>query len=327
MPRRIRIVVLNYNGGDHVGRCVDALTALDRPDDGMAEIEIVVIDNDSSDGSAAALAAAHPEIELIQTGANLGFVANNLALRDLDGIDYVALVNNDAFVDPGWLTPLVEALDADPGLGAVQSKILFADRLIEIDGQSFEVVNNVGGVITTHGYGTDRGWGEPDRGQFDEAAEVFAWSGGSVLLRPRYLAGVGLFEERLFLYYEDTDLSWRGQAQGWRYRCEPRSVVHHLHAASSGTGSDVFRFYNERNRLLLLVRNAPAGMAWRAALRHPLSTLSYARHGDGTVVKSRVKAYRGFLNQLPAALRARRALRRRSTVPDSELTAWFVDPE
>jgi N-acetylglucosaminyl-diphospho-decaprenol L-rhamnosyltransferase len=327
MARRIRIVVLNYNGGDHVGRCIDALTALDRPDDGTAEIEIVVIDNDSIDGSAAAVVAAHPEIKLIQTGANLGFVANNLALNDLDGIDYVALVNNDAFVEPAWLTPLVEALDTDPGLGAVQSKILFADRVIEIDGVPFEVVNNVGGVITTQGYGTDRGWGEPDRGQFDEPAEVFAWSGGSVLLRPRYLAGVGLFEERLFLYYEDTDLSWRGRAQGWRYRCEPRSVVRHLHAASSGTGTEVFRYYNERNRLLLLVRNAPAAMAWWAALRHPLSTLSYARLGDGIAVRSRVKAYRGFLAQLPAALKARRTLRRRSTVPAAELTAWFVDPD
>jgi N-acetylglucosaminyl-diphospho-decaprenol L-rhamnosyltransferase len=286
----------------------------------------VVIDNDSIDGSAAAVVAAHPEIRLIQTGANLGFVANNLALNDLDGIDYVALVNNDAFVEPGWLTPLVEALDTDPGLGAVQSKILFVDRVIEIEGVPFEVVNNVGGVITTQGYGTDRGWGEPDRGQFDEAAEVFAWSGGSVLLRPRYLAGVGLFEESFFLYYEDTDLSWRGRAQGWRYRCEPRSVVRHLHAASSGTGTEVFRYYNERNRLLLLVRNAPAPMAARAALRHPFSTLSYAVHGDWAMARVRLGAYAGFVTRLPPALLARRILRRRATVPDAALTAWFVDP-
>jgi N-acetylglucosaminyl-diphospho-decaprenol L-rhamnosyltransferase len=109
---------------------------------------------------------------------------------------------------------------------------------------------------------------------------VFAWSGGSVLLRPEYLDSVGLFEESFFLYYEDTDLSWRGRAQGWRHAYEPRSVVRHLHAASSGTGTDVFRYYNERNRLLMLVRNAPAAMAARAALRHPLSTLSYLLHGD-----------------------------------------------
>jgi GT2 family glycosyltransferase len=151
MGRRIRIVVLNYNGGEHVRRCSDAAAALERPDGGSAELEIVVIDNASADGSAAAVVADHPEVRLIQSDVNRGFVANNDALADLDGIAYAALVNNDAFVEPGWLGPLVAALDADPGLGAVQSKILFADRSIDVDGAACDVVNNVGGVVTTEG--------------------------------------------------------------------------------------------------------------------------------------------------------------------------------
>src|SRR5690606_31730345 len=105
---RVRAVVLNYNGGDHVVRCVEALRATEYPAD---RFEIVVVDNASLDGSDAVIADRFPEVRIIPTGANLGFPANNLAMVDLeaDGIDHVALVNNDAFVEPGWLVPLVDA--------------------------------------------------------------------------------------------------------------------------------------------------------------------------------------------------------------------------
>ena len=76
----------------------------------------------------------------------------------------------------------------------------------------------------------------------DEPVEVFGWCGGAVLLRPRYLADVGLLDERYFAYYEDFDMSWRGRLRGWRYRYVPDSVVHHRHAAGLGVGSERFRF-------------------------------------------------------------------------------------
>ena len=82
-----------------------------------------------------------------------------------------------------------------------------------------DIVNNVGSIVFEDGYGADRGFLEPDEGQYQEPVEVFAWCGGSVLLRPRYLADVGLFDERFFLYYEDTDLAWRGRAAGATHTC------------------------------------------------------------------------------------------------------------
>ena len=114
-------------------------------------------------------------------------------------------------------------------------------------------------------------------GQYDEPAEVFAWCGGSVLFRPAYLADVGLFDERFFLYYEDTDLSWRGRLRGWRYRTAPASVARHVHAATSSEGSPVFAYHVERNRLLMLVKNAPARLAAQQVWRYLLVTASYAR--------------------------------------------------
>ena len=96
-----------------------------------------------------------------------------------------------------------------------------------------------------------------DIGQYEEGCEVFAWCGGAALLRAAHLDAIGLFDEHLFLYYEDTDLAWRARRAGWRHVYEPSATVRHRHAQTSGVGSDVFRFHTERNRLLVTARNAP----------------------------------------------------------------------
>jgi GT2 family glycosyltransferase len=307
-------VVLNFNGGEHLARCIEALRATEWP---RHRLEIVVIDNASTDGSPEAIEAAFPDVEVVHTDRNRGFPANNLALRDLRSVDYVALVNNDAFVEPGWLTPLVAALDADARIGAANSLLLF-------DGVDPDTVNNAGNEVMTSGYGRDRGFGSTDLEAFGVACDIFAWCGAAVLLRPTYLADVGLFDEHFFLYYEDTDLSWRGQLRGWRYRFIPASRVRHVHSATTGSGSDTHRFYTERNRLLMLVKNAPGRMAWRATLRFPLSTASYLLHGDVRAVRLRIRSYLAFLSMLPGALRARHKIRRRATVQDDDVLGGLI---
>lgn len=440
---RVRLVVLNYNGGDMTFRCLEHLSALDWPAD---RLELVLVDNASSDGLVERVRAERPGVRVIESGGNLGFPANNLGLVDLDGIDYVGLVNNDAFPEPGWLRPLVDALDADPGVGAATSKIVFAPRFralqlqaptfrpggadpralgvqllgvrvdgvdawsaaqavggfhplevgpdgpfhwssdtgelrvpvgahgtaeatevevelragrgpvtvtlgeaggeraeVEVTGQRawhrltlrgepFDVINNVGSIVFDDGHGADRGYLERDEGQYEQPEDVFAWCGASVLFRPAYLASAGLFEERFFLYYEDTDLSWRGRARGWRHRYVPTSVIRHVHAATSVEGSEVFTYHVERNRLLMLVRNAPAAMAWRQVLLHVLHTASYARRDvlgpllrrrrpSAVTVRRRLKAEAGFLRALPWALASRRRIRAAQVVPDEQLLA------
>ena len=438
MSPRVRAVVLNYNGGQHVLDCVEALTRTQWP---AEDLEVVVVDNASADGSDGELQRRFPDVELRPTGTNLGFPGNNVGMRDLDDVDYVALVNNDAFVEPDWLAPLVAELEADADLGAACPKIVFADRFldltiasptfrpgsgdgrdlgvrlsgVEVDGadawrdaqrvrgfwgpehgagdealfewsqaealvrvpvaageaevrlrlaaeatkvvtvagteaevgpeprwvdvvvrgEPYDVVNNVGSILVQGGYGADRGYREPDQGQYDEPAEVFAWCGGGVLLRKAYLEAIGLFDERFFLYYEDTDMSWRGRARGWRYRYVPTAKLRHIHAASSGEGSALFQHYVERNRLLMLLKNAPRDLAAAAAWRYVLTTASYARrdvvspvlraHRPNTVlVRRRLRSYLAFLRLLPAMVVARRANRRRQVVPDEELVGWAV---
>lgn len=311
----VRAVVLNHNGGDRLRRCIDALLRTEWPAEAL---EIVVIDNASTDGGIDALRTAHPQVTVIENPRNAGFPANNLALRDLRGVGYVALVNNDAYVEPGWLAPLVAALEADASLGAANSLVLFANEPVP-------TVNNAGNEVLRSGYGRDRGFGSTDVEAYAADAEVFAWCGAAVLLRPAYLADVGLFDERFFLYYEDTDLSWRGRLRGWRYRCVPASRVRHDHAASSVSGSPLQLFYTERNRLLMLVKCAPVALAARAVLRFPLSALSYARHGDVARARVHARAYASFLGLLGPMLAARRQVQRRRTVGHATIVAKLAE--
>lgn len=383
---RVRLVVLNFNGGDDVVDCVAALERVEWPPE---RLEVVVVDNASTDGSAERIAARFPAVRLIRSSTNGGFPANNLAFADLAdaGVDYVGLVNNDAFVEPGFLAPLVATLEADGRVGAACPKVLLAGRYTPVDvpvevgdridepravvgagwerpddledprpratapqpraylpgspsvvrtdrgpvtaaaaGEPVELVNNVGNLLDDRWFGIDRGLGEVDDGRYDEPVEVFAWCGAAVLLRASYLQDVGGFDERLFLYYEDLDLSWRGRTRGWRYRTAPAAVVRHRLGASSSVGSPLFRYHVERNRLVVLAKLAPAGVALGAAARHLLSTASYARRDIvGPLVRGRrprpaltwlrLRSFAGFVRLVPHALVARRRIRRAATVP------------
>jgi GT2 family glycosyltransferase len=201
---------------------------------------------------------------------------------------------------------------------------------------TWDVINNAGSMVFSDGYGADRAYQEVDRGQRQQAEEVFAFCGGSVCLRTDTLHEVGVFDDDFFLYYEDTDLSWRLRSAGWAIRYEPASVTRHVHSASTGEWSPLFVFHVDRNRLLMLTKNATLGLALREVLRYPLTTASLAarelarsRHTRRrppvrpTLLRLRVLA--SYLRLLPRMLSRRRALSRRATVPRRTLESrWLI---
>lgn len=287
--RRVRVVVVDHDGGDLTVRCIESLRATVWDGD----LEVVLVDN----GSKEPVDASWPDVRLVRKEVNLGFAGGaNAGIGALDEVDAVALINNDAVVDSGWLAPLVRALDDDESVGAACPKIRFMGRA---------VINNVGTVLRSDWYGVDRGYDEPDVGQYDEEEDVAAWCGGAVLLRSSYLQECGLFDERLFLYYEDLELALRGAVRGWRYRYVPTSVVDHEHSATAISGSDFAEFYKERNRLLVIARHAPARLVVWLPIRHLIATLSYALHGQGHVARRRLRSWLGWLRYLPPTLRSR----------------------
>jgi O-antigen biosynthesis protein len=184
-------------------------------------------------------------------------------------------------------------------------------------GDPFDVVNNVGTHLVRDGYAADRGWLERDTGQYERGEDVFAWCGAAVLLRADYLRDVGTFDERLFLYSEDVELSWRGLQRGWRHRYVPVSVVRHVHSATSTRNARAATL-KERNRLLVLLRHGSPGLIVRALLRYVLVTLSYARRDvvsplrarepvRPAQLRARLLALAGFLHLAPAMLVSRRS--------------------
>lgn len=184
-----------------------------------------------------------------------------------------------------------------------------------------DVVNNAGGLVLPEGHGADRGFQEVDTGQYDEPCEVFTACGAAVALRTTAARAAGFFDEDFFLYYEDCDLSWRLRAAGWAVRYEPRAVVRHMHSASTGEWSPLFTFHVERNRLLMLTKDATAALALREVLRFPLTTVSLAvqelrralpqRRRPAvrpTLLRARVMA--SYLRLLPRMLRRRWSVQR-----------------
>lgn len=140
---------------------------------------------------------------------------------------------------------------------------------ITVEGERHRIVQNAGSVIGPHGLGINRGYHRPDGPAFAEPTDVPAWCGAGVLLRSSFFRYVGLFDARWFLYYEDTDLSWRGLLQGHGYRYVPTARITHAHSTTIGHGSARYDVQHHRNRLLTVTKCAPArevAATWADAL-------------------------------------------------------------
>jgi GT2 family glycosyltransferase len=315
------VVVVAWNGAELIRPCLDALAAQVH----TGPFDTWVIDNASSDDTAA-LVAQHPLApRLVTLENNLGFAgAAELAVREAV-TPFVVLLNQDARPEPGWLAALMAPLTApnSRGVGAVTSKVLLAGDGRAGDGRAGEGragdgrLNNTAVVVGRDGYGHDRGFGEPDDGRYDVAEDVFAFSGTAAAVRVVAAREVGSFDPSFFLYYEDTDLSWRMQLAGWRIRYEPGAVVSHLHAASSDIASASFAFHNERNRLLMLLKCAPAMLVAREVLRFAaITALLPGRRIVGVQIPPghqfrtsvRLRVLGSFARQLPTTLAKRRAM-------------------
>lgn len=297
---RVTAIVVTWRGRRWLDACLDSIEA----DFGG---ETIVIDNASDDGTAALLAArAGDRLRVVRMDRNRGFAGGVAAALELVATPYALLVNDDAEVQPGFVDALLAPFAGPDGptLGACTAK------LVHRDGR----VNNAGGALLPDGYGYDRGLGDPDDGRWDTEEDVELFSGGAVLLRMEAVRDVGGFPAPFFLYYEDADTSVRMRAAGWRIRYVPSARAVHLHAASSDPTSARFHFFNERNRLLMLIRCYPDA-DWRRELwrfvrslggfaRRRLRGIPAAQVSERVVLRAHVAL--SVLWHLPWALRSRR---------------------
>ena len=343
----VRAVVVSWNGAHLLPDCLDSLLAQTVADD----LEVVVVDNASEDGTATMLSDRYPAVTLVRSESNLGFAGGaDLGLAGFTG-PFIALLNNDATFGVDAIEAMISVME-QPGnerVGAVTAKILLAGTyrleqglteataptgsflrgdgwLVPADPSTpgaTRVVNSTGNVVRRGGTGTDRDWLRSE-GEESQDAEVFGFCGGAALLRKAALDEVGGFDRELFLYYEDTDLSWRLRAGGWTVRyCAP-AVARHLHAASSDSASPLFRYYNTRNSLVVFARHAPVAVVVGSFARQVVgcALAGLRRSEPRSVTRARVRGLTAFIRRLPQTLH-QRARWRTAAVSRHEL-ARFV---
>jgi len=303
----VSVVIPNWNGKQFLPSCLDSLR-----NQAYREFETILVDNGSDDGSVEFVREQFPEVKVIRLAENTGFArAVNAGIRTSEG-ELVAVLNNDTEASPEWLGELVACIERHPPAAAATSKML--------DGRNPHLLDDAGDMMTRYFRAYQRGRGEQDAGQYDEEVQVFGASGGASLWRAKVLRELGSFDEDLFAYYEDVDLSFRARLAGYECWYAPRAVVlHHGGGTSATRASEFVHYHAVRNRWSVIVKDAPAALLFRSAHRiFAAEVLSLGRAVKERKTKMMLAAYRDVLRQLPAWRAARRGIQaqRTSTTKD-----------
>ncbi len=310
---RVKVVILNWNGRAYLERFLPSVV------ERTPGVPVVVADNGSTDDSVAFLRARFPQVEVIALERNYGFAEGyNRALERIEA-EYFLLLNSDIEVPEGWLSPLVEALDADGRTAAVAPKILSFDRP-----DRFEYAGAAGGFIDFLGYPFCRGRIlssiEVDRGQYDDAREVFWASGACMLVRSGVFRALGGFDADFFAHMEEIDFCWRAQLAGYAIRVEPRSRVFHVGGGTLPNDNPHKIYLNFRNNLCMLYKNLSRPAFWpvlfvRMAM-DGLAALVFLLQGRPSFFGKVFRAHVDFHRQR-RSLRAKRKAVQRSLVARS----------
>lgn len=255
MPPRIGIVIVNYKGRDDTLECLASLAALTYPCR-----DVIVVDQDSGDGTPDAIRAAYPWVHVIENPVNSGFAGgNNVGIRRAleRAADFVFLLNNDTTVEPGLLEPLVALAQSDPAIGVTGPKMLYhADP---------NTIWSAGGMVDWRGRVAHRFADAADTPE-DAPCDVDFIVGCGLLVKRGVLEQVGLFDERYFLYWEETDLCARIRKAGYRVVYQPAARLWHKVSRTTGTDSELTLYYMWRNQLLYLARHGARPAAGRLAV-------------------------------------------------------------
>jgi len=314
----VHVLVINWNGIDHLEACLSSLFASSYPN-----FRIVLIDNASTDDSltyARNAFGADPRLEVLALEHNLGWSGgNNVGIRNAQraDADYVFLLNNDTWTAPDCIANLVKAAETAPDCAGLAPKMLLFDQPT--------LLNSVGIECSPIGGSWDRGIGRIDSPRWNDIREVLGICGGAMFLRTAALSDPEFLPEEFGIYLDDLDLCLRLRDAGWSLRSCPDAVVHHKFSATYGTGTRARHkyFLNTRNRLWLLLRNFPV-----ATIFHTLPQLligecrAIARgmlDGEAWRAWAHVRAWGAALTYLHKA----RAARRRRTRQDMPIGTFL----
>lgn len=306
----LSIVIVNWSAAEALRRCLASL----RPE-AATDVEVVIVDNGSTDDSVSAARAAWPESVLVCLPTNQGFAAGcNRGLAVARGT-WVLTLNNDTEVQPGFLAALRAAAEAAaPDVGMLQPRVILAGR-----GR----LNSTGVVVHRDGSAHDRDFDAP-LGTRPEADEILCVTAGAGLYRRTMLDAVRLdgawFDPSYFMYFEDVDLGWRGRLMGWRAGYLPEASVEHVFQGTSRRhGRHFVTVQCMRNRVRTLLKNASWRMIARSLPRSASDLLWLLQHAGGRALAEWTLAVRDGLAQRGTvgqrATLDRRAVERRWVLP------------
>jgi GT2 family glycosyltransferase len=256
MPKKVAVVILNYNGAPLLEQYLPSVCAF------SDLANLYVIDNASTDKSLQFLKENYPEINLICLDENYGYAGGyNLGLKDLRE-DYFCLLNSDIRVTANWLEPILELFAQDETIAAIQPKIL-DDKKPDY----FEYAGAAGGFIDAFGVPYCRGRLfdkiEKDEGQYNDSKEIFWASGACLFLRKEAFQNVDGFDASFFAHQEEIDLCWRLKNNNYKVYYQGKSTVYHLGGATLNDSSPHKTFLNFRNSLFMLNKNLPTTVRYR----------------------------------------------------------------
>ncbi len=302
-PFPVAVVILNYNGKVWLEKFMEPLL---RHTKGKASI--VVADNCSTDDSLAFLETYFPEVRIIRLTDNFGFAEGyNRAIAEVKE-EYVLLLNSDVQVTPGWLAPLINSLQSDSKIAAVQPKILSYG-----EPEKFEYAGAAGGWIDQLGYPFCRGRIfqelEKDEGQYDTAAEIFWASGAAFLIKTTLFKEIGGFDGSYFAHLEEIDLCWRLKRAGYKIVYEPKSVVMHVGGGTLGYVSPRKTYLNFRNSLITIFKNKGVlELLWLIPLRlimDGLAGILFLKEGKIAHISAIIRAHFSFYGRFLTILKRR----------------------
>ena len=303
---KLAIVILNWNGAAMLRQYLPSV--LNHSSD---EAVVYVADNASTDGSIELLRQEFPQCRLIMLEKNWGFAEGyNKALRQVEA-EYYLLLNSDIEVTHHWLTPMLSFMDSCPDVAACQPKLLSV-----ADHNRFEYAGACGGFLDRYGYPFCRGrvfeTVEPDKGQYDQPAEVMWATGAALMIRATDYWAVGGLDARFFAHCEEIDLCWRLRIRGRKVCCLPASQVYHVGGGTLPKANPMKTFLNFRNNLTMLYKCLPDSelrhvMRWRWFLDYLAAwemLLLKRNLGDFKAIYKARRAFHRWRNDFDADRRA-----------------------
>jgi N-acetylglucosaminyl-diphospho-decaprenol L-rhamnosyltransferase len=294
---RVTVIIVNYNAGDRLRRCLDCLAAQI-----FQDFETILVDNGSTDDSLEHVRAAALPVTIDEAGTNLGFAAaNNRAAKTATG-EWLAFLNPDAYPEPGWLAALLAAARRHPGVDAFGST--------QIDAANPDKLDGAGDAYHFSGvpYRGHHGWSVAS---LPPEGECFAPCAAAAMYRRSTFAALGGFEESFFCYCEDVDLGFRLRLAGGRAMQIPDALVLHEGSGVTGRRSDFTVYHGHRNRIWAYYRNMPLALLIVTVPFQALANIYLlARFALLGEAKPYLRAMRDGFAGLPAQTAARREIQR-----------------